>query len=206
VTTPAADMPLAALRVVAADVETSGLDPHRDRLLAIGGVALAHGRVRFADSFSVVVGQTHASAPQNILVHGIGGDMQLAGAAPADALNAWLAYAGTAPLAGFHADFDRVVLTRAARDALGVAPANVWLDLAFLAPAFFRAEAATLDAWLGVFGIEAYARHDALSDALATAQLLQVVLAEAQRRGVRTLRELTGHERAQRELARMLGR
>ena len=36
-----------------------------------------------------------------------------------------------------------------------------------------------LDDWLQAFGITNYRRHDALADALATAQLFQVLLARA---------------------------
>ena len=201
---PAQNAPLSTLRIVVADVETSGLNPHRDRLIAIGAVALVDGVVQFGDSFRIVVRQSAPSASRNILVHGIDGTTQLGGADAADALAAWLRYAGRTPLAGFHADFDRTVLSRAALAALGMEPANVWLDLAFLAPALFNARASTLDDWMRVFGIDAYARHDALSDALATAQLLQIVAVEAARRGMRTLADLRRLERQQRALARTL--
>jgi DNA polymerase III subunit epsilon len=201
-----ANAPFAGTRVVVADVETSGLDPHTDRLIAIGAVALEHGLIRLGDSFRVVLRQAHASAADNILVHGIDGTTQLGGVEPGEALTAWLRFAGDAPLAGFHADFDRIAIARAAKAALGAEPANAWLDLAFIAPALFRREAASLDEWLRHFGIEAYARHDALADALATAQLLQIVLAEADRSGIRTLRELRALERDQRWLERSLRR
>ena len=194
------------MRIVVADVETSGLDPWRDRLLSIGAVALEHGTVRFSDSFQILVRQEHASAPQNILVHGIGGTAQMNGAEAGDALAAWCRFAGTAPLVGFHADFDRIVIDRATRAALGTPPDHQWLDLAFLAPALFSQEAATLDDWMRVFGIEAYARHDALADALATAQLLQVVLAEGARRGMRTLDDYSALERDRRWLVQSLRR
>jgi DNA polymerase III subunit epsilon len=65
------------------------------------------------------------------------------------------------------------------------AAARRWLDLATLAPAFFPGRAGhDLDGWLGAFGIECSARHDALGDAYATAQLFLVMLAEARRQGL----------------------
>jgi DNA polymerase III subunit epsilon len=196
------DTPLSSARIVVADVETSGLDPYRDRLISIGAVAVMEGLVRFDDSFSIVLRQPDVSPAPNILVHGIDGATQLAGAEPPDALAQWLRFAGTSPLAGFHADFDRVVLERASRAFLGERVRRRWLDVAFLVPALFPQPAQTLDDWLRVFGIEAYARHDALADALATAQLFQIVLAEAARRGLRTLGALRGLQRDQRTLAR----
>jgi DNA polymerase-3 subunit epsilon len=78
-----------------------------------------------------------------------------------------------------------------------------WLDLAQLAPALFpgsmrgpdRARCA-LDDWLEEFDIACPARHDALADAYATAQLLLVLLAEAERQGAGTVHSLRRLERA----------
>ena len=195
------------MRFVVADVETSGLDPYRDRLISIGAVGLTAGLVHLDDSFKVVLRQPRASSTQNILVHGIDGTSQLAGREPADALAAWRRFSGDAPLVGFHADFDRVVLARAVRDALGREPTPTWLDLALLMPALFPArKAATLDEWTRLFAIENYARHDALADAFATAQVLQIALAEAERQGIRTLRDLRRLEKDHRWLVRSLSR
>ena len=61
--------------------------------------------------------------------------------------------------------------------------------------------ARVLDDWLGVFGIENYARHDALADALATAQLLLAVLAAAERAGLPAWADLARLQKDQRWLA-----
>ena len=77
--------------------------------------------------------------------------------------------------------------------AIGIKPDNVWLDLAHLAPALFPQHARTaktLDDWAGIFGIDNYARHDAIADALATAQLLLVILAKAEADGARSCADL----------------
>ncbi|MCC7484344.1 MAG: 3'-5' exonuclease [Burkholderiales bacterium] len=196
---------LAAVRFVVVDVETSGLDPFRDRLLSVGAVAVRGGIVRTADSFVTVLRQARASEDANILVHGIGATAQRDGLPPAAALADFLAYAGRDPLVAFNAAFDRAFVDRAARAALGRRPGNRWLDLACLAPALVpgrRGARGSLDDWLARYGIANHARHDALSDALATAQLLLVVLAEARRRGAATLARLAVLESAQRWLGR----
>lgn len=51
-----------------------------------------------------------------------------------------------------------------------------------------------------IFGIENYSRQNAVSDALATAQLLLVVLAEANARGLGTWAQLMSLQRNQRWL------
>lgn len=191
---------LQASRYVVADVETSGLNPFRDSLISIGAVAISAGLIRFDQSFEVVLRQEAPSDHGNILVHGIGGTTQVSGMNPADGLIGFLSFAGTAPLIGFHADFDRVVIARAIRKVLGFDPANVWLDVAVLAPALFaeRAPSAhSLDEWMRVFGIDNYARHDAVADALATAQLFQIVLAQAARQGIKSCADLIEFEKGQ---------
>ena len=96
---------------------------------------------------------------------------------------------------------------RAAARAIGEPPSNTWLDLAHLAPALFpeavAADEHSLDHWLEKFGIANHARHNALADALATAQLLQVVLARATAQGAATLADLMRIEQEQRWLAQL---
>jgi len=196
-----------ALRLVVVDVETTGLRPYRDRLLAIGAVAVQSGLLRLDDTFETTIRQTHPSDPETILVHGSDGTTQTSGTDATDALLAFLEFAGKAPLIGFHADFDRVFLTRAMRETLHTAPLNPWLDLADLAPAVLpehAEKAQTLDEWMQRFDIENPARHEALADAVATAQLLQVVLAHAARRGISRLSDLTACMKGRRWLTQSL--
>lgn len=176
-------------RLIVVDVESSGLDPWHDRLISIGAVAVEAGVVRLHEAFGTTLRQDRPSSDDNILVHRIGGSAQVEGRDPAAALLDFLDFAGKAPLVAFNADFDRVLIERAARAALGVEPDGPWLDLAALAPALMPGRAATartLDDWLRAFAIENAQRHDALSDAVATAQLLLPVLAAARGQGILT--------------------
>jgi DNA polymerase-3 subunit epsilon len=185
--------PLAGQRMVVVDVEASGLDPTSDRLISVGAVAVQGGLARLDESFETVLRQEQASDDRNILVHGIGGSAQLRGRDPASGLVDFLGFAGKAPLVAFHADFDRILIERTAAATLRMKPDNAWLDLALLAPALFpdhERTARTLDDWLQLFGIHNHDRHDALADALATAQLLLVVLAAAGRQGLATWADL----------------
>jgi DNA polymerase III subunit epsilon len=196
---------LAAAQWVVADVESSGLDARRDRLISIGAIAVCGGTIRFGQSFEVVLRQPVASAESNILLHGIGGQRQRAGVAPASALLSFLEFAGNSPLIAYHADFDSTLIGRALARELGVTRRLPWLDLALLAPALLGTRsprARSLDDWLAVAGIRNVARHDAVADALATAQLLLMVLAEATQRKVATIADLAAVADAQRWLNR----
>jgi DNA polymerase III subunit epsilon len=169
------------------DVESSGLDPARDRLLALAAVALhvqpAPPRIVLADSFETVLRQPDDPLPPdkaNILVHGIGIGEQARGVDPAQALSAFEAFAGSAPLIGFHAAFDRQLIDRATQAAFGRRLRNAWLDVAEVAAALQPQHAArSLDDWLAAFGIECTQRHRAAADALATAELLLRLLPAA---------------------------
>lgn len=198
--------PLDGLRWVVVDVETSGLDPFADRLISIGAVEIVAGRIPLASGFEVLFRQPEASAHGNILVHGIGGTAQCSGVEPATAMLRFLDYVGPAPLVGFHADFDRIMIERTARAVIGWVPGNVWLDLAKLAPALLGRNDGELpcglDEWTARLGIVNESRHNALADALATAQLLQAVFARARQAGATTLRDLIKLEKDMRWLER----
>lgn len=195
------DRPLVQQRCVVVDVETAGLDPRRDALIAIGAVALRDGRICLDEHLDVVLRQDNVSAPGNILVHGIGGTAQQTGLEPAEALLRLLEFCGRDPLVAFHAVFDETALRRAVRARLGIGWRMRWLDLAYLLPALFPEYARstrTLDDWLQRFGIEVASRHAAHADALATAQLLLIALERSRRHGHDDFRRLRKLERAQR--------
>lgn len=173
-------------RFVVVDVESTGLDVLNDRLIAIGAVRLDDSRIALDDGFYRVLRQECPSTRDNILVHGIGGTAQTGGDDPATVLLDFLEYIGKSPLVGYHAQFDDIMIRKALRRYLGTGFRRTWLDLAYLAPAFSSETLPRprgLDDWLRAFGIVNYSRHDALADALATAQLLLVLLFKADAAG-----------------------
>lgn len=182
----AARQSVESARWVVVDCETSGLDPQHDRLISLAGVAVRGRRIATGEYFSAVLRQERPSARENILVHGIGRQRQAQGGEPEQVLAGFFAFAGDAPRVAYRAAFDRAVIARAAPGR----ERGRWLDLARLLPVLFPergAPATTLDAWLGAFAIAHPARHDALGDAYATAQLLQIALAAGARQGFKTV-------------------
>ena len=171
--------PAEGSRWVVIDVETSGLDPQRDRLLAVAAIAVRTGAatpvIDLGDSFEVVLRHEGAVAEKpNILLHGIGVGAQRGGVPAGDALAAFHAWLGDAPLLAFHAAFDRAMIERAMHAVPDLVMRNPWLDLepvaALLHP---EVRARALDEWLAHFDIECIVRHQAAADVLATAELLQ---------------------------------
>ncbi|MEK7436277.1 MAG: 3'-5' exonuclease [Pseudomonadota bacterium] len=202
---PGLDLAMPLLRTIVADVEASGLNLFRDRLIAIGAVGIHESRIDYADSFHVVLRQEIASGDANILLHGIGGTEQTGGQPPAEALLGFLEFCGKAPLVGYHSPFDEIMLDKAMRRHLGIAFKRSWLDLSWLAPALLPERAKScksLDAWLEAFDIVNIKRHDALADALATAQLLQVLKYHGEAQGLRSAAALIEAARSQEWLAK----
>jgi len=178
-------------RWIVLDVESSGMDPARDRLISIGAVALEAGRLRPADSFEVVLQQPSTSTRENILVHGLGAEAQSGGTAPREALQSFADFIDDAPLLAFHAPFDRAFLVRACELHGMQRPPNEWLDLDPLARSLLpRARLASLDEWLAHFDIPVANRHSAAADAYATALLALRLLDLARRAGDADFRSL----------------
>ncbi|MBI5918051.1 MAG: 3'-5' exonuclease [Nitrosomonadales bacterium] len=202
----ALNVPVTETRCVVVDVETTGLNLMHDRLISIGAVAVVDGKIDFGDSFYVVLQQRAASEKGNILLHGIGTAAQLEGEPPAEALLAFLEYLGKSPLIAFHVTFDETMIRRALRQYLGLSFKHPWLDLAYVMPGLnpplaqqFRA----LDDWIAHANIRIDVRHNALADALATAQLFQIAYAQASKKGVASYAELLDLEKAQRWVSRV---
>ena len=192
-------------RWVVLDVESSGLDPKRDRLLAIAAIAVhtdgKQARICLGDSFEVVLRQQVQVADKgNILLHGIGVGAQRQGVAPELALAEFERFIGASPLIAFHAAFDEMLILRAFDAALGRRPANPWLDLEPLAAVLQpKAKARSLDEWMAHMDIRCAVRHQAAADTLATAELLQKLWPAALREmGGKVTFSATRHLAAQR--------
>lgn len=198
---PRPDQALREGRCVVVDVESSGLNISRDRLIAIGAVAVVDGRIQLDDSLEIVLQQTRVSAKDNILIHGIGGTAQQEGVPSADALLAFLEYLGKSPLVAFHVAFDESMISRALKTFLGLNFRHEWADLAYVAPALypqFARSHRSLDDWMRLFQISNYARHNALADALSTAELLLALRPRLEARDAASFRGLKTLERERR--------
>ena len=191
------------VRFVAMDLETTGANMHADRVISIGAVAVAGRTARHADSFEVVLRQDQESRVDNILIHQIGGQEQRAGEEPVGALLSFLEYLDGSIAVAFRAEFDATVLRRELHEQLGIRTPQRFLDLAVVLPALFPGTPNdTLDDWTAHFGLPPIGRHHAIADAYANAQLLLLVLEQAQRIGLRTAGDLLDLEKSQRWLGR----
>lgn len=192
-------------RMVVVDVETTGLDVRRDDLLAIGAVSIQAGALKYGDSFSVLMDAETPPSPSNMLVHRLTPHLLRAGAPPREALDAFLEFAGHAPLLAYHAPFDAAVLRRAVLKAEHRLIRPVWLDVAewalMMAPEL-GPQMPSLDDALAHFSIPQTDRHDALADATATGWLALKLLDLTASDHALSLRDLRRRLRRHRVLRR----
>jgi len=189
-------------RYVVVDVETSGINVRTDRLYAIGAVALVDGQIDFRDALQLILA---SAAPTREAAAAVGDavPVPVAGPQAVEALIAFLQFVGKAPLVAYNVPFVAAMVERVLAECLGIEFALPWIDLEWVMPDLFRDLDSTqgrLDAWLTHFEIDSIHRHNAVSDAYATAQLLQVTIARGARKGFETPASLLELEKARRHL------
>lgn len=200
--------PLTEQRWVVLDLETTGLDPRQDEVLSMGAVAIQGRDIVLSDRFEATLYVTDHQASASVVVHGITPEAVRRGEEAAEAWLRFLTWSNGAGLLAFHAAFDRAFMMRALQAHLGVTPELTWIDVADLAPCVLseRGHARlSLDDWLAATGCTVHQRHDALSDALATAELSVMALSAAAQQGVQTPAQLVARLQQWRQLQQLSG-
>lgn len=175
--TPAGRDDVTRLPLLALDLETTGLDPRRDHIVSVGFVPLDGLEVRLSDADQVLC-RTDASVGQSAAVHGITDDALVHGITLDELVErVFTALTGRVLLA-HHAAIETGFLAAAAERTHGVrldVPAVDTMELHArvlgshgddLPPGALRL--ATARAQLG---LPRYRAHDALTDAIACAEL-----------------------------------
>lgn len=190
---PLDSTPIDHTRLVVLDLETSGLDTHRDEVLSIGAVAISNGVLHMADQFECTLLRPDHQPNQATVLHGIAPSHIHSGQSVETALSGFLHFAGSCVLLAFHARFDQRMLARCLRKDLGHRLQHCFLDVAEMAPMLFPQAAAhcsTLDDWQQYFQLTNSERHNAAADAQVTAEILLILLNRLDREGTNTLAEL----------------
>jgi len=181
---PSPASPATAVRFVSLDFETTGFDPARDEILSIGFVPVRDGALLVGQSVHRLVRPSGAVPPSSAVVHGILDDRARSGAPLAEAVPPLLAALAGNVLVAHHAAIERGFLDRVCRRLYGhpfVAPIVDTLEIERrtlarrgrpIAPGSLR-----LAALRESYGLPRYRAHDALIDALATAELLLAQIA-----------------------------
>lgn len=197
------DQPLMASRLIVLDLETTGLNPAKDQMIAIGAVAINNNAIPLNDQFDLILRRPELDIRKTVLIHGIGPEALTAGQETEDALLHLLDWMNGDPILAYHSAFDQKFLEKTLRAELGYGENHIWLDVAELMPAFFpsvNTRGKGLDNWADIFGVQASTRHHAAADAMVTAELTLIALNKAAQQGIHTLAELSNKLHYQRRL------
>lgn len=186
-------------RFVVFDCETTGLDLEQDELLAVSAVALQGRDLQMDDRFEVMVRQDGVGGAEAAQIHGLVSRDVARGLEAEQAALRFVAYARDAVLVGHHVRFDVTMVNRSLRK---VADVQLWNPVVDTGRLYQRLESGpmpdpqqnpaplSLEALAGHLNVPIFERHTASGDALATAEVFQVLLAQAGRRGIRTVADL----------------
>jgi DNA polymerase-3 subunit epsilon len=199
---PAPQVPWRDARYAVLDVETSGLDARHDALLAIGLVEIEAGRVQLERAWYSLVRPPDGFlvGEQSIRIHHLTRAELAAAPPPTDVLPLLLERLRERVLVVHVAQIDVRFLNRALHTHYGSKLYGPTLDTARLAMTLHHhaqllgearpdmpAPAIQLRTLAERFGLPVYAQHNALSDAITTAQLFLAQASRLARQGQATL-------------------
>ena len=179
------------------DLETTGLDPTADAIVAAGGLRVVGGRVLAASAFRLLVRPDRAVPGQAVRVHGLlPGDLEAA--PPLSAQLPVLLERLAGDVAVVHvAEVDLAFLDAAMRRTWGCPWPTGMLDTARLAGALHRRlrlarppepqPSLRLADLAAASGLPVHPQHDPLHDALTTAQLFLALASRLEGHGRATL-------------------
>ena len=194
---PSANTPYDRVEFLAVDLETSGLDAETDEILSIGYVPVIDGRVRLDGAAHHLVRPRRRVPAETAVIHGLLDDAL--GTAPplAEVLPRLLEALNGRVAIAHHARIERRFLSAACRRLYGQpldAPfvCTLALERRFLALRSQPVEdgGLRLGASRARYGLPRYPVHNALTDALATAELFLAQAAHASGRKPASLASL----------------
>lgn len=182
------DSPLEALACTVFDTETTGLDPAGgDEIIQIGAVRVLNGKILHGEGFDQIIDPGRSIPEASIPYHGIRPEMVRGQPRIAEVLPAFHAYAADTVLVGHNVAFDMRFL-QLKEQATGLRFAQPVLDTLLLASIAQPHEPSqSLEAIAARLGVRIATRHNAASDALATAQVFLALLPLLRQRGIVTL-------------------
>jgi DNA polymerase III subunit epsilon len=182
------------------DTETTGLHARRgDRIVSISAVRIKEGRIDLSDTFHELVNPNRNIPSTAAVIHGILPRMVDGKPTVAEILPGFIEFIGSSVLVGHHAWLDMTFLNREMVRAYGFPIQNLVLDTAILDQAFRWMKAhssqesmranSSLSALAERYHVQVNGRHSSFGDALATAQIFQQMLKQAQKQGIFSLKE-----------------
>lgn len=184
--------PLLSTRFVVFDTETTGLHPFGgDEITSIGAVVIENGNLRRDLTYHQLVNPYRPIPPIATEITGITEEMVADQPDIFEALRSFLDFTQNSCLVAHNSDFDLSFINIKLRKFCKTKIQHNTLDTMVLGMTLYPTDSNhTLDNMCTKHGIEVVDRHNALGDALITAELFLEFLYLLRNRGVNTLRDL----------------
>ncbi len=182
------DRPLLDLVYTVFDTETTGLNPAGgDQILQIGAARIVNGKLLRQETFDQLVDPQCLIPPAGIPIHGISQDMVRGQPTIGQVLPAFHTFARDTVLVGHNAAFDMRFLQLLEADT-GIAFDQPVLDTLLLSALVHPSqESHRIEAIAQRFNLEVQGRHNALGDALVTAEIFLRLIPLLAEKGIHTL-------------------
>lgn len=187
---PAADRPLRDVSMISIDLETTGLDPDRDSIVSMGSIAMDLERIHCRSARHWIFKPERSLSSRSVTIHAIThSDVSASPSLESRFQDILDILAGEVVVAHF-APIERRFLEEAARAIYGYPlffPIIDTMELERrhyqqgLRGLFSKVDSLRLDACRSRLNLPRYKAHHALTDALATAELLQAQIAHRYR-------------------------
>lgn len=193
--------PIVETDFVVFDTETTGLYASKgDRIVSISAVRLKGGRIDLSDTFHEFINPNRNIPSKAAVIHGILPRMVDGKPTLEELLPSFIEYIGSSILVAHHAWLDMTFLNLEMISLYGFSIQNLVLDTAILDQAFrwrktlsskgpMKADS-SLSALAERYHVHIEGHHSSFGDALATAQIFQQMLKQAQKQGILSLKDL----------------
>jgi DNA polymerase-3 subunit epsilon len=181
---PSLDTPLSELPILAVDFETTGLDAKADKLLSVGFVTLEQEQIKLKSSYHQIIKAKAKLEASNVIIHQITDDQKEQGKPLELVVERLLkALAGKVMLVHF-ARIERQFLQQACLELYGFSPDFPMIDTLVVAKrqldkrdVAYDPSELRLSSLRHQIKLPDHHGHDALNDAVATAELLLAQMA-----------------------------
>ncbi len=195
---PDAKTPLSELEIVALDLETTGLDPKKDSILSVGIVLIRREAIQLNTTRHQIISVAESIPEASAVIHRITDDQSAAGE-PIEKVLPWLLkqLAGKVMLVHYK-NIEQNFLNEACQKLYGSPFIIATIDTLPLAQRLLERRNYTIQSGnlrlfnlRSMFGLPNYQAHNALYDALATAELYLALMAELSPTGSYRLKDIT---------------
>jgi DNA polymerase-3 subunit epsilon len=194
---PHPNTPLSDIEILSVDFETTGLHAIDDKLLSVGFIGIKQQQISLKDSYHQIIKTKDDLCADNVIIHQITDQQKEQGAPLKDVVEALLkALAGKVMLVHF-ARIERKFLQQACLELYGVAPPFPIIDTLMVAKrqldkkdVAYDPSELRLSALREKQGLPNHFAHNALNDAIATAELLMAQVSNMPERHQLKLQDL----------------